>query len=804
MSPDLKERPVLLRRHPSFERWAAGFGVIRHADATPSRVRDMAETLRRRGSLVRAEDAFEILAAADRVASAALWLAAHMVYARRVYLDGRELGADDFKTAPEGHSGGALNMVLAYTGYLAANGLSGHTRSWVMGQGHCVAAVDAVNVLVGNMTPAHADRYGLSDEGLTRLVQDFYSYQLTPEGEPASPLGSHVNAHTAGGMMEGGYLGCTEVCYAHMPLPGERLVAFLSDGAFEEQRGADWTPRWWRAEDSGLVLPVMIANGRRIDQRSAVAQQGGPAWLSEHLKLNGFDPYAVDGKDPASYAWGILLGEDLLEERGRQAVSGDARYPVSIPHAVADVPKGFGFPNAGTNRAHNLPLGDDPASDADARRLFNEAAAGLHVPEEELREAVLVLNNHAASGRPRERDHALARRRVPPPDLPEPAWRSPGEEASPMAGLDDTFCRTVRANPRLRARVGNPDEMRSNRLEGALELLKHRASAPEPGSTEDVLGGVITALNEEAVAGACLGNKGGINLIATYEAFGVKMLGLLRQELIFSRQLREAGRPPGWLSVPLALTSHAWENGKNERSHQDPTLCEALLGEMSDVSRVLFPADWNTAAAALRGTYGSRGEIWTLVTPKRDMPVLFTPSQAQELLSNGAIRLRGDGNARVLLAACGAYQLGQVLRASNRLGLRGVSHAVVYILEPGRFRRPRDRREAAVLAPPDVLRDLFQQPAAFLRVFLTHTRPEVFRGTVDGLLLGKSQVLGFCNRGGTLDVPGMLFANRCTWAHAVAAVEELSGEKLLDPEEAAAVEGRSPDPLRALGMTGEA
>lgn len=64
----------------------------------------------------------------------------------------------------------------------------------------------------------------------------------------AAPLGSHVNPYTAGGIIEGGYLGFAELQYAHMPLPGESLVAFLSDGAAEEQRGSDWIPRWWRAK----------------------------------------------------------------------------------------------------------------------------------------------------------------------------------------------------------------------------------------------------------------------------------------------------------------------------------------------------------------------------------------------------------------------------------------------------------------------------------------------------------------------------------------------------------------------------
>src|SRR3546814_7933986 len=85
--------------------------------------------------------------------------------------------------------------------------LDGVTRAWMMGQGHCVAAIDALNVLVGNMTDRHAERYDRTDEGLSRFVSDFYAYTLNPDGTPASPLGSHVNAHTAGGVMEGGYLG---------------------------------------------------------------------------------------------------------------------------------------------------------------------------------------------------------------------------------------------------------------------------------------------------------------------------------------------------------------------------------------------------------------------------------------------------------------------------------------------------------------------------------------------------------------------------------------------------------------------
>ena len=150
-----------------------------------------------------------------------------------------------------------------------------------------------------------------------------------------------------------------------------------------------------------------------------------------------------------------------------------------------------------------------------------------------------------------------------------------------------------------------------------LSALKHRVNRPEDDAFEAIDGAVITALNEEAVIGAALGNKGGINLAVSYEAFAVKMLGALRQEIIFARHQKELGRPPGWIGVPLIVTSHTWENGKNEQSHQDPTIAEALLGEMSDVSRVLFPVDANTAVEALRRIYATHGEIGCLVVPKR-------------------------------------------------------------------------------------------------------------------------------------------------------------------------------------------
>lgn len=778
----------------AFEHWRAGYGPIRHEAGTVERIATLADSGR-----MQADKLYALLAAADRLACAGMWTVAHMTYARRVDLSGAPLEADDFKPDPQGHTGGSLNMVPAFVGYLLANAISGHTRAWLMGQGHCVAAIEAVNALTGDVSEAQRGRYDRSEAGLTRLVCDFYSYAIDAKGYAGVPLGSHAGPFTAGAIAEGGYLGFAGVQYVHMPLPGERLVAFLSDGAFEEQRGSDWSPRWWRAEDCGLAVPVMILNGRRIEERTQIAQEGGAAWLAEDLAHNGFDPVLIDGRDPAAFAWAILEGEARLETfTGHRERS----YPAPLPYIIAETVKGFGFPGAGKNEAHNLPLPGNPHRDADARALFNAGARDLFVPAAEIESALAALARHEAQNRPLESRHPLARRRPPAPDLPEPDWHGPGEPPGcAMHAIDDFFVRLVDANPHLRARVGNPDELRSNHMGDTLDRLKHRVNVPEEGVAEAVDGAVITALNEEAVAGAALANKGGLNLIVSYEAFATKMLGMLRQEIVFARRQRETGQEPGWISVPLIASSHTWENAKNEQSHQDPTIGEALIGEMSDTARVMFPVDANSAVACLSEVYSGRGEIACLVVSKRDLPHRLGADTARNFAAHGAAHVSGEtAEARLQLVAIGAYQLEESLKAAARFEACGVKTLVTALGEPGRFRAPRDEIEAGFTADDETLEAFF--PASLPRVLACHTRPEPMLGLLRRLDGGPKNTAarGYISRGGTLDVPGMLFANRSSWAHLVEAGAPLigrAGSDFLSAAEIAAIEGRG-DPADLL------
>src|SRR5690606_12869433 len=187
--------------------WRRGYGPIAHRADTVERMEALLARLAADGRLADAGQGEAMLAAADRLACAALNVVAHMTYARRIDLSGAPLGAADFKPAPEGHTGGSLNMVMAFVGHLLANALTGTTRGWLMGQGHCVAATEAVNALTGDVSEGQRGRYDRSEAGLSRLLRDFYSYAIDAQGRPAVPLGSHAGPHTAGAVSEGGYLG---------------------------------------------------------------------------------------------------------------------------------------------------------------------------------------------------------------------------------------------------------------------------------------------------------------------------------------------------------------------------------------------------------------------------------------------------------------------------------------------------------------------------------------------------------------------------------------------------------------------
>src|SRR5690606_14697263 len=196
----------------------------------------------------------------------------------------------------------------------------------------------------------------------------------------------------------------------------------------------------------------------------------------QHLAGCGFDPIPFDGRDPAAFVCILWEMEQRLARRVEEKARGILNYPLPIPYGIAETVKGFGFYGAGSNAAPSRPLPRSPRLDAESRELSNPHVARLSCAQEE-RQAARTLLARNRQGRPLERDNPMALRRPPAPVMPRLSFRD--DSCSPMAAVDEFFVELVRANPGLRPRVGNPDELASNRLGGVLRALKHRVIDPE-------------------------------------------------------------------------------------------------------------------------------------------------------------------------------------------------------------------------------------------------------------------------------------------------------------------------------------
>ncbi len=371
--------------------------------------------------------------------------------------------------------------------------------------------------------------------------------------------------------------------------------------------------------------------------------------------------------------------------------------------------------------------------------------------------------------------------------LPEPEWIAcdQGGSVSPLDAIDAYSVLFAKANPELRIQIGNG--LVCDCMPRTLALLKRGTSSLQAAD------GVPVPREEAAICIRFTG-KDGLNLAVCEESLAVKTLGLLREEITLSRHQKELGQEPDSFGARVIVVSHVWENAKSGLSHRTPTIAEMLLGEMTDVSRVLFPPDANTAVEALRRLCAAQGQISCIVVPELPVPIALGSALTKGLFDKSTAIVAGDASgAEVQLIAIGAYQLQELLKAAVRLAERKIRTSVLAVMEPGRLREPRDELEAEVTVSDQVIADLF--PAGQPRVVVTHTRPEVMTGVLRRIDSGsaRTRLLGYKNQSGTSGVAGMLFANSCTWAHiafAAARVLNTDPARFLETREILAVMGR--------------
>src|SRR5690606_36052292 len=86
----------LREQHAGFAAWVAGSGVIRPSDKTQVQVASLAADLLAAVHIADVGECYQALSALDRLTNQTMWLVVLMTYAKNVFLDGRDMQADDF------------------------------------------------------------------------------------------------------------------------------------------------------------------------------------------------------------------------------------------------------------------------------------------------------------------------------------------------------------------------------------------------------------------------------------------------------------------------------------------------------------------------------------------------------------------------------------------------------------------------------------------------------------------------------------------------------------------------------------
>ena len=262
----------------------------------------------------------------------------------------------------------------------------------------------------------------------------------------------------------------------------------------------------------------------------------------------------------------------------------------------------------------------------------------------------------------------------------------------------------------------------------------------------------------------------------------MKMLGCCVETT--ARRQREVGQPPRWLPVLLVVTSHTWENSKNEKSHQDPTIGEAL-GEMSDTARVLFCRwQYRGRRAARRSCRARPGRLVVCPSARRRGLRRGAAQRLRATAARSSIRWRPTQ-----LVAIGAYQ--PTPRSPRSATCRA---------RPARLRE-RGARARRPRVPRDAIEAAFVVDDARVRRCSRRSRRACSSATpapsrcwacCDASTRPRAHACWATSAAAVRPTPGMLSANRCTWAHAVDACTAVAGwprEELLD---AAARRARRP------------
>ena len=572
----------------------------------------------------------------------AYWRAANYLSVGQIYLQDNPLletplRLEHIKPRLLGHWGTTTGLNFLYVHLNRLIKENDLNMIYVIGPGHGGPGIVAHSYLEGSYT----ERYPAierSRNGLQRLFRQF----SWPYGIP-----SHVSPETPGSIHEGGELGYSLAHAYGAAFDNPDLIVSCIIGDGEAETGAlatSWhSNKFLNPARDGAVLPILHLNGFKIANPTVLARISRQE-LTELMRGYGYDPYFVEGDDPA-LVHQSLAGTldrilvricDIQNTARNRGDTGGLERP-RWPMIVFRTPKGWtgpkfvdGKPVEGTWRAHQVPISDfknpehmqqledwlmsyRPQELFDERGKFREEFAAL-APTGRRR---MGSNPHANGGEllqplsmPQFRDYAVA---VPVPG-------SVSAEATRVFG---TFLRDVmKLNlDKQNFRLFGPDETASNRLEAVYEVSGKEWMAEVEPIDFDLSpdGRVMEMLSEHMCEGWLEGYllTGRHGLFSCYEAFIHIINSMFNQHAKWLKVSRMIPWRKPIASLNYLLTSHVWRQDHNGFSHQDPGFIDHVANKKSDVVRIYLPPDANCLLSVADHCLRSRNYINLIIAGKQ-------------------------------------------------------------------------------------------------------------------------------------------------------------------------------------------
>ncbi|HMI49068.1 MAG TPA: phosphoketolase family protein, partial [Gemmatimonadaceae bacterium] len=543
----------------------------------------------------------------------AYWRAANYLSVGQIYLlDNplltRPLSLPDLKPRLLGHWGTTpgLNFIYAHMNRVIKR--DDIDAIFITGPGHGGPGLVANTYLEGTYSEVYP-KITRDAAGLKKLFKQF----SFPGGIP-----SHVSPETPGSINEGGELGYSLLHAYGAAFDNPELLVCCVIGDGEAETGAlatSWhSNKFLNPVHDGAVLPILHLNGYKIAGPTVLARIP-KSELAELLRGYGYNPYFVEGDDPAvmHQLMAATLDRILEEIRGIQKdarANGFTARP-TWPMIVLNTPKGWTGPKQvegkkieGTFRSHQVPLSDMTRPghvqlleqwmrSYRPEELFDQQ--GRFLPE---LVALAPTGNRRMGANPHANGGLLLK------DLNLPDFRDYAVDV-PMPGATDgestrvmgKFLRDVIAlNADARNfRIVGPDETTSNRLDSVFEVTTRESVAEIIPDDDHVSadGRVMEMLSEHACQGWLEGYllTGRHGFFSCYEAFIHIVDSMFNQHAKWLKTTRSIPWRASIASLNYLLTSHVWRQDHNGFSHQDPGFIDHVINKKADVIRVYLPPD---------------------------------------------------------------------------------------------------------------------------------------------------------------------------------------------------------------------